>query len=104
MMKLAHDVLIDWDTRHVVIDGDVFPFYLREDVTVEGTGPYEIASVTLSVYAANVRIKRDGWVKVERQALPSEELAWAKRRATEIVTEGLADVLQWIRDGRSDTP
>lgn len=98
-MRLAHDVIVDHDAHQIVIDGEMFPFHVSPDIEVEGAGADELASVTLRVFASNLRVKRDGLTQVKRQATPAEESRWAKQRGTDAVVAGLADVLKWIKRG-----
>lgn len=96
--QLAHEVTLVVG-EGVYIDGTRFPYHVSADFDVDA-GPNVIPTVTLGLFAQNITIIDDKGVTTHpATASARDETEWARRRAQEIVRDGLADVIAWIGEG-----
>lgn len=92
MPRICHEIVIDKDAKEIRLDGLQFPFYVDEEIPIDGTGPYEVPTVGLSVFADNVTIIDQGRTTRPAVATHATEIAWAREEGRRIVRRGLADV------------
>jgi hypothetical protein len=99
--RFCHEIVVDRQKNEIRMDGVAFPYWTGPDPEIELMGPGMPAVLTIGVFADNLTyISDQGEPKVLAQASPRAESEWAKRRAKEIVLEGLADVVEWL--GRAE--
>ena len=92
MPRICHEIVIDKDAGEVRLDGLPFPFHVMPDVSIDGTGADEVASVGVSIFASNVTIIDQGRTTRPVVATHATEIAWAREEGRRIVRRGLADV------------
>lgn len=98
----ANTVVVDRQKHEIRIDGLVFPYYTAPDPEIE-LPPSDHrrmpATLHIGLYADNVTyISAEGEARQLHQAGPSAESEWTQRRAKEIVYEGLADIILWLKE------
>ena len=55
-LKLARDVVVDFQHREIWIDGQPFPWYVADSLSIEVVPEFPIVVVNLPVYADNVHV------------------------------------------------
>lgn len=87
--RVASLVVVDKNSGTITVDGEeMLPAnHLAEEVSVDGLGRFEIATVTFSVFADNILVTERG----DQRRSPT-----AKAEGIRIVRDGLADVLKWL--------
>jgi hypothetical protein len=102
--SIAREIVLDGQANEIRINGVVFPFHILPAPEVEliGSDPgmASLGALHVGILADNITvIGESGNVQRVVQASAEAELAWARARAEEIVIDGLADVLRWIKKG-----
>ena len=97
--RFCHEIVVDQSKNEIRMDGVAFPYWTQPDPEIElpkGDG-YPIGVLHIGVYADSVvYIGKEGGETRLLEPTPASELEWARRRAEEIVYEGLSDVIQWL--------
>lgn len=57
MTKAAELIVVDHNEKTVLVDGEPFPWAIEEVPTVERVGPNDVARVTFTVFASEVRVR-----------------------------------------------
>jgi len=95
--RFANSIVVDHQKNEIRIDGLAFPYWTTPDPEIELIGDGMPAVLNFGIYADNLTyISKDGEEKVLARGQRHAESEWAKRRAKEIVLEGLADVVEWL--------
>jgi hypothetical protein len=95
--RFANTIVVDSQAGEIRIDGDVFPYWTTPEPEIELIGEGVPAVLNIGIYADNLTyISSEGEARVLATAARSAESEWARRRAQEIVYEGLSDVIQWL--------
>jgi hypothetical protein len=99
-MRFANSVVVDRQANEIRIDGVAFPYWIQPNPEIEIPPSAERrhpATLHIGLYADNLTyITGEGEVQVMHVATPEQESEWARRRAKEIVLEGLSDIIQWL--------
>ena len=102
--RFAHEVVVDHPGNEVRIDGVSFPYYVEPEPQLEiphDEGEMPFAILRIGVFAESVTyIAPDGEPRRLLEASPQAHSEWARRRAREIVYDGMADVIAWFRDAK----
>lgn len=102
--RIAHTITVDhrpWDEGGgLYIEGVRVPFATSPEITVDDIEGF-IGAVGVTFYADNVEVvSKGGERRIQQTTSFEHELEFARREARRIVHEGMADVLEWLWDGR----
>jgi hypothetical protein len=69
MPKIAKNITIDKRTGRIMVDGEEFPWFVRDDASVYGLSRDDMLSVSISILTDDVTIIPTKWVDVPTESV-----------------------------------
>ena len=101
----CHEIVVDHQKNEIRLDGVPLPYWVEPDPEIElpKGAQAHIGILRIGIFAESITyIGKEGGRKTLLEASPRAHSEWARRRAREIVYDGMADVLGWLEQAKLD--